>query len=376
MRSDRTVYVNSGMVNFGYTTFDGYTSIGSTSPTYQSVYGDGNGASSFTINKGISGGLVAFQYNRNVNGFPSAGGYWSNNSPNLAYLLFLQVNSVTGTQGLTKTFNGNLVVGGAYRADFWIVMKSGGVASATALTVNIDGTTVYNAPLTSTTWTFVSSRVTTVGSNSATLQFIYGAASGVASVSDTSMGLGPFTLVGQMALPAVPSAKSWWQSWDGYAIVSSCSTTNGFKSYVTGNTIGSWTVSKLNNGQVALIYVGCQDFPSTNPYDQYYSVWLQSSGTPVNSISRAYTEVTTGTSYTVQFWYVARYADASSLPTNFAVTLDSTTVWNTPPSSRSWVSTATLYIYLPFSGTCTPTASCCVLLGRFVLPLFVWFVAR
>ena len=351
MRSDRTVYVNSGMVNFGYTTFDGYTSIGTTSPTFQAVYADGNGASSFTINKGISAGAVAFQYNRGVNSFSSSGGYWSNNSPNLNYLLWLQVNSVTGTQGLTKTFNGNLVVGGAYRVDFWMVLRGVGVSAATALTVNIDGTTVYNAPLTSTTWTFVSSRVTTVGSNSATLQFIYGAAPGVSSVTDTSMGLGPFALVGQMALPAVPSAKSWWQSWDGYAIIGSCTTNNGVQTYVTGNTIGSWTVSKLNGGLVALVYVGCQDFPSTNPYDQYYSVWLQSGGTPVNSISRAYTEVTAGTSYSVQFWYVARSPDASSAPTNFAVTCDSTTVWNTPPSSTSWVSTTTVYTLYSLSTT-------------------------
>jgi len=109
-----------------------------------------------------------------------------------------------------------------------------------------------------------------------------------------------------------------------------------------GDVIGPWTIVKKGNAGIHLLWVfnNNQYFPQYVPGGYTYALWIQVSGQGGSGINGATTTfnvpTTVGNPYSVSFWYVAR-ANGQPAPPYFQVTLGGTVVWNTSPTSLSWV---------------------------------------
>jgi hypothetical protein len=160
-------------------------------------------------------------------------------------------------------------------------------------------------------------------------------------------------------------------NWDGY--VSSSTTpalgSNGVAgSYSNNALIGPWTVILqptlyYSNGAKNTLYVvqaNKQSFPTSIPGGYSCFMWFQLySNDPVQTgVSRSYGFLTVGNAYSVSFWYVQR-ANGQAGPPVFKVTLDGKTVWNTSPSSPSWVRVQTFGTLIDVNLTSPPPLPSC-----------------
>jgi len=199
----------------------------------------------------------------------------------------------------------------------------------------------------------------TAVASSTSLQLAISAWSTTGVFSDNNMLVGPVTLNGP-----VPSSTPYnaagatstltartgmmaisTSNWDGYA-TSSALGTGGFTAYSNNALVGPWTVilqpSALSgqNNQMLLAQANkqTQNFPTSVPGGYSCFFWFQLfSNDPVQTgVSRNYGFLTVGNAYSVSFWYVQR-ANGPAGPPVFKVTLGGKTVWNTSPSSTSWV---------------------------------------
>ena len=325
------VFINSGMIPFGYVNWDGIT----TTTTFN-TYSNGNGQIYYTLLTSASSGgqpVNAFVY-KGLQNFPSS------NPAGLTYSNWWQINTPQ-TSGLSRTFRTDLVVGGVYSASFWHVQRANGNPAPTVFVVTIGGNTVWNTPPTSTSWYYVTTRITTVTSSSASLVF---SASCVSSCNDYNMALSAVTLNGQMSLPVLPSVLSGgllsheYSTFDGYFTFGlqpgPGNSLGGISTLSSGTVLGPWTTS----GTVLVYQTGASSSPFggvANPYGGAYSIWLQS-----GSITRTFTNRVVGSSYMASFWYMKR--GSTSGPTSFVVTLGGTVVWNQAPTlgGNTWVQVA------------------------------------
>ena len=99
------------------------------------------------------------------------------------------------------------------------------------------------------------------------------------------------------------------------------------------------TTAGLGCGEVAIVRVGYTGFPTKNPNGLGYALWMQSiyciSNALPTKVTRTFATCITGASYYVTFWYVLRSGTAS--PNAFQLSLDGTTVFQTPPTSNAWI---------------------------------------
>ena len=199
----------------------------------------------------------------------------------------------------------------------------------------------------------------TAVASSTSLQLAISAWSTTGVSSDNNMLVGPVTLNGP-----VPSSTPYnaagatstltartgmmaisTSNWDGYAS-STALGTGGFTGTYTNNAlVGPWTVinqpSAVGQGNQMILAQAIkqtQSFPTSIPGGYSCFMWFQLySNDPVQTgVSRNYGFLTVGNAYSVSFWYVQR-ANGPAGPPVFKVTLGGKTVWNTSPSSTSWV---------------------------------------
>ena len=331
------VFINSGMTPFGYVNWDGIT----TTTTFAG-YTNGAGQAYFTLNTAASSGsqpLNALVYAGQQN-FPST------NPAGLSYSNWWQINTYQ-SEGLTRTFRSDLVVGGVYSASFWHVQRANGNPAPTVFVVQIGGNTVWSTPPTSTSWFYVTTQRTTVTSSSASLTF---SASCLATCSDFDMALSAVTLNGQMSLPVLPSVLNAgllsceYSTFDGYYTfglnAGPGSSSGGIAALSAGTVLGQWTVIgyalMYNTGAGSAAAFG----GTAHPYGGAYALWLQTNSGSSSGISRTFTNRVVGGSYMVSFWNMKR--ESTTAPTSFVVTLGGTVVWNQVPTvgGNTWVQVA------------------------------------
>ena len=322
------------MVPFGYVNWDGITTA--VNPTYS----NGAGQTYFTLNVGSSSGTLPknFLLQAGAAGTPSTipGG--------LSYSNLWQLTGAGQYAGLTRTFRSDLVVGGLYSASFWQVQRSG-YSVPPNFVVTIGGDTVWSTPPTSTSWYYVTTRVTTITSSSASLVFTV-TYSGTQSEYD--MAIGAVTLNGQMSLPVLPNVLTAgllsheYSTFDGYftfGLFAGPGTTAGGVSVISAGTVlGPWTTTGTN-----IVYQTTVTGKFGNvalPYGGAYALWFQPSSSNTPGITRTFTNRVVGGSYMVTFWNML--CGSTSGPTSFAVTLGGTVVWNQVPTvgGNTWVQVA------------------------------------
>ena len=330
------VFINSGMIPFGYVNWDGIT----TATTF-TTYSNGAGQTYFTFNQGTSSGSLptnALVY-KGQSGFPAT------NPAGLSYSNWWKLTSAAQYDGLTRTFRSDLVVGGVYSASFWHVQRSG-YPVTNVFVVQIGGNTVWSTPPTTTSWYYVTTQITTVTSASASLVF-------TASFSGTSteyyMALSAVTLNGQMSLPVLPSVLSAgllsheYSTFDGYYTFGINVATGNSNVYLwlsVGTVVGQWTTT----GSV-IVYQTTASSKFGNvalPYGGAYAFWLQATTNNSPGIFRTFTNRVVGGSYMVSFWNMLCSTGTSLGPTSFVVTLGGTVVWNQVPTTggNTWVQVA------------------------------------
>ena len=326
--SSSLVFINSGVVPFGYINWDGISSA-----TTFDTYGNGAGQTYFTFNLGTSSGSLPTYYLV----YKGQGGLPSTNPAGLSHSIVWQLTSAAQYEGLTRTFRSDLVVGGVYSASFWHVQRSG-YPVTTVFVVTIGGNTVWNTPPTSTSWYYVTTQFTTVTSASASLVF-------TASCSGTSaeydMALSAVTLNGQMSMPVLPNVLNGgllsheYSTFDGYFTFGYGKTSQ----LSAGTVVGPWTTS----GIVVVYQTSTGKFGNVaQPYGGAYALWLQPSSSNSPGITRTFTNRVVGGSYMVSFWNMLCTTGTSLGPTFFVVTLGGTVVWNQVPTTRdnTWVQVA------------------------------------
>ena len=342
------VFINSGMIPFGYVNWDGISTVGDGTAHPDGAgftgYSSGDGQTYFTLYMAASSGSVplnALVYAGHIN-FPST------NPAGLSYSNFWRIYTYQ-SEGLTRTFRNDLVVGGVYSASFWHVQRANGnpaIPAPTVFVVTIGGNTVWNTPPTSTSWYYVTTQFTTVTSASASLVF-------TASCSGTSaeydMALSAVTLNGQLSLPVLSNVLSAgllsheYSTFDGYFTFGGQpgpgNSLGGISTLSAGTVLGPWTTT----GSVLVYNTGAGSSPYggvSNPYGGAYALWLQTSSGSNSGITRTFKQRVVGGSYMASFWYMKR--DSTLVPTSFVVTLGGTVVWNQVPSTdgNTWVQVA------------------------------------
>jgi hypothetical protein len=162
------------------------------------------------------------------------------------------------------------------------------------------------------------------------------------SSTETTVLVGPHSINGQMGLPVVQSQSTIvdvWSHWEGFT------TTTSFSEMTAA--FGPWSISTTSN-TIKLIYktlvtqinpyISCACVPYSFSFVlAMYSSWANNAQ---QSVTRTYSQMVVGGTYSVSFWY-ATTTENGYAPNNFQVTLGGTTVWNTVPTSTSWVRHAT-----------------------------------
>jgi hypothetical protein len=233
-----------------------------------------------------------------------------------------------------------------------------------AFTVALDGSTVYNTVPSSSAWTLViTPSATAVAATSTKITLSIATSSPTGDTGDRTMAVAGVTLVGAVSYVSQADAAAsmnrvsetretastarfaktkvvnfGWSNWDGLTTSTVLGVTAAF---------GPWSISTTTTGVKLVVktlvtqgnYISC----ACVPYGFSYVLAIYSGATnnAQQSVTRTYAQMVVGGTYSVSFWY-ATTTESNYAPKNFQVTLGGTIVWNTVPTSTSWVSHATV----------------------------------
>jgi hypothetical protein len=289
---------------------------------------------------------------------------------------------------ISPTLTPCAVTGASYRTSFWAAMRVDTPVNYLppyAFTVALDGSTVYNTVPSSSAWTLViTPSATAVAATSTKITLSIATSSPTGDTGDRTMAVAGVTLVGAVSYVSQADAAAsmnrvsetretaatarfaktkvvnfGWSNWEGL--------TTDTGSVTMTAAFGPWSISTTTAAMrlvykafVSPNYIAC----SCVPYGFSYVLAIYSGATnnAQQSLMRTYGQMVVGGTYSVSFWY-ARTADASNTPNNFQVTLGGTAVWNTVPTSASWVSHATVLCCVVLYCVVRCVVCCVVLCG-------------